>query len=90
MVLRFVYKCFPAQFLDMDLVNANQIISVFGCPCTYHQPIKAINLCIYSSVVKYTESIPVSERSKARVCGRSSAGIAGSDPAGGMGVCCVL
>ena len=31
--------------------------------------------------------IPVTERSKARVCGRSFAGIAGSNPAAGMGVC---
>ena len=36
--------------------------------------------------------IPVAERSKARVCGRSLAGVAGSNPAGGMDVCvvCVL
>ena len=33
--------------------------------------------------------IPVDERSKARVCGRSLAGIAGSSPAGGMDVCVV-
>jgi hypothetical protein len=34
--------------------------------------------------------IPVSELSKARVCGRSIAGIAGSNPAGGIDVflCC--
>ena len=31
--------------------------------------------------------IPVAERSKAWVCGRSPAGIAGSNPAGGMDVC---
>ena len=31
--------------------------------------------------------IPVAERSKAKTCGRSLAGIAGSDPAGGMEVC---
>ena len=30
--------------------------------------------------------IPVAERSKATVCGRSLAGVAGSNPAGGMGV----
>jgi hypothetical protein len=33
--------------------------------------------------------IPVAERSKARVCGRSPAGIAGSNLAGGMDVCVV-
>jgi hypothetical protein len=31
--------------------------------------------------------IPVAARSKALVCGRSHAGIAGSNPAGGMDVC---
>jgi hypothetical protein len=37
--------------------------------------------------------IPVAEKSKARVCGLSPAGITGSNPAGGMEVtceCCVL
>ena len=36
------------------------------------------------------EPIPVAERSKARVCGRSLAGIAGLNPVGGMDVCVVL
>ena len=31
--------------------------------------------------------IPVAEWSKVRVCSRSPAGIAGSNPAGGMDVC---
>ena len=42
-----------------------------------------------------TQPIPVAERFKARVCGRSLAGIAGSNPAGSMNapsfvidVCC--
>ena len=34
-------------------------------------------------------SIPVAERSKPRVCGRSLAGVAGSNPSGSMGVCVV-
>ena len=34
-----------------------------------------------------TGSNPVAEQSKASVCGRSLAGIAGSNPAGGMDVC---
>ena len=34
-------------------------------------------------------AIPVAERSKARVCGRSLAGVAGSNPAGGMKACVV-
>ena len=33
--------------------------------------------------------IPVAERSKARVCGRSLGGVAGSNPAGDMDVCVV-
>jgi hypothetical protein len=32
----------------------------------------------------------VAARSKAWICGRSLAAIAGSNPAGGMDVCCVL
>ena len=32
-------------------------------------------------------TVQVADRSKARVCGRSLAGIAGSNPAGGMDVC---
>ena len=35
------------------------------------------------------DRIPVAERSKARVYGRSRAGIAGSNPAGGIDVCVV-
>ena len=34
-----------------------------------------------------SEPIPVAVRSKAWVCGHSLAGIAGSNPAGGMDVC---
>ena len=36
-----------------------------------------------------SKPIPVAERSKARVCCRSLAGVAGSNPTGGMGVCVV-
>ena len=35
----------------------------------------------------YSLPIPVAERFKAWICGRSLAGIAGSNPAGGMDVC---
>ena len=31
--------------------------------------------------------VPVAKRSKAKVCGRSLAGVAGSNPYGGMEVC---
>ena len=33
--------------------------------------------------------LPVAKLSKARACGRSLAGVAGSNPAGGMGICVV-
>ena len=36
-----------------------------------------------------SQPIPVAERSKARVCGRSFAGVLGSNPVGGMDVCVV-
>ena len=42
----------------------------------------------YSLIAEYVP-IPVAERSKARVCGRSLAGSTGSNPAGGMDVCVV-
>ena len=42
-------------------------------------------MCMYKQM-----QVPVAARSKARVCGRSLAGIAGSNPTGGMDVCCVL
>ena len=35
-----------------------------------------------------TEPLPVAARSKARVCGRLPVEIMGSNPAGGMNVCC--
>ena len=47
---------------------------------------------IVNPIFSYTEShatpIPVAERSKAWVCSRSPAGIAGSNFARGMDVCC--
>ena len=39
--------------------------------------------------MKYREQKRIAERSKARVCGRSLAGVADSNPAGGMDVCVV-
>ena len=43
----------------------------------------------YQSIPHFTRSspVPVAERSKVRVCGRSLAGVTGSNPAGGMYVC---
>jgi hypothetical protein len=43
-----------------------------------------MSLCICND---FKMPIPVTARSKARVCGRFIAGIVGSDPAGGMDVC---
>jgi hypothetical protein len=45
----------------------------------------------YGSNGSGIESLPISvaERSKAKVCGLALAGIAGSNPAGGMDVCVV-
>ena len=53
----------------------------------------ALDIIIYTSE-KFTKNrksytpFSVAERSKAWVCSRSPAGIAGSNPAGGMDVCC--
>ena len=60
---------------EMALVQGfSQISSVLPCHCQ-------------STNAPYL--IPVAERAKARVCGRSLAGVAGSNPAGGMDVCFV-
>ena len=42
---------------------------------------------LYFNAVTYHVPVPVAERSKARVCGRSLAETEGSNPAGGMDVC---
>ena len=46
-----------------------------------------VNTFVESNLLRV---IPVAARSKAWVCGRSLAGIAGSIPAGGMDVCLLL
>jgi hypothetical protein len=46
-----------------------------------------INMSTIESNMHKFEPIPVAARSKAWVCGRSLAGIVGSNPAGGMDVC---
>jgi len=49
--------------------------------------------CLYTSIYTASEPIPVAARSKAWVCGRTLAGIAGSNTDDGIYVsceCCVL
>ena len=41
----------------------------------------------YWTVIVYKTPMPLAERSKAWICSRSHAGIADSNPAGGMDVC---
>jgi hypothetical protein len=43
--------------------------------------------CLFSIGITISQLSPVAERSKARFCGRSLAGIAGSNPAGAMDIC---
>jgi len=52
-----------------------------------HQPSHNIHISLFIANSVYFEPIPVAARSKAWVCGRSLAGIAGSNPVGGMDVC---
>ena len=47
----------------------------------------SISQCPEICLKGLTKPILEAERSEARVCSRSPAGIAGSNPAGGMGVC---
>ena len=42
---------------------------------------------LFLARIFWSAPIPVAKWSKARVCGRSPAGIAGCNPAGGMDVC---
>ena len=53
---------------------------------TQHQSLPSRLQFLMFSNIKL-QPIPVAERSKAWVCSRSLAGIAGSNPAGGMDVC---
>ena len=46
--------------------------------------------CVNLGVERALKPIPVAERSKVWVCSPSPAGIAGSNPAGGMDVCLLL
>jgi hypothetical protein len=50
-------------------------------------PIFWCSLCSVLHYLLIQQTIPVVERFQARVCGRSLAGIAGSNPAEGMDVC---
>ena len=44
--------------------------------------------CVYLCLlIAFLQPIPVAEQSKARVCGRQLAGIAGSNPSGGIDIC---
>ena len=49
-----------------------------------------ITWSVLSLINRINLPVPVAERSKARVCGRSLAGSAGSNPAGGKDVCVVI
>ena len=97
-----MYQAFPlhvtcAQFKRRALTGCNTIcvrcrkwqISMI---LTYER--NKTNICGLSLINSFiffrvfSLPIPVAERSKAWVCSRSPAGIAGSNPAGGMDVCC--
>ena len=58
------------------------------CVLGTHHVIRTVN----ADLARNAEPIPVAERPKVRVCGRSLAGIEGSNPAWGIDVCvvCVL
>jgi hypothetical protein len=61
------------------------IITWVNCFISYIGNIWTLLFCIYLFI--YAMPIPVVERSKAWVCSRSPAGIAGSNPAEGMDIC---
>jgi hypothetical protein len=47
-----------------------------------------VSPCEICGTLSGTVPVPVAARSKAYVCGHSPAGIVGSNPTGGMDVCC--
>ena len=69
--------------------------------CMYVRMYVRMYVCMYDRVVGIATrywlygpgieflSIPVAKRSKARVCGRFLAGVASSNPAGGLDICVV-
>ena len=68
-------------------ISFNLEITVSGMWCQtvfrWRQQVLPKHLSIYTTL----QPVPVAARSKARVCGRLPAGIAGSNPSGGMDVC---
>ena len=77
----------------MEFKNSLSYLQQPATTGPYSEPNKIISKPpAYLMNVILTLPIPVAERSKAWVCSRSPAGIAGSNPAGGMDVCllCVL
>jgi len=80
----FVHICFNdphhSRYITLDY-SASLIATCFTEGC-------AMLHCLYFSATMYiSEPIPVAARSKACVCGRSLAGIVGSNPAGDMEIC---
>ena len=74
----FTYLCLVGMRVFATEIKLNVVMQ-----CNMHS--LALILAIYTCQGK-TSPIPVAERSKARVCGRSHGGTASSNPAGGMDV----
>ena len=70
----------------MDCLSARQNFSFHHLISTIYL-ILVITLILLYSVHIATRPIPVTQRSEEWVCGRSLAGIAGSNPTGVMDVC---
>jgi hypothetical protein len=70
----------------MDCLYLRDRISLFITISTIYL-ILVITLILLYSVHIATRPIPVTQRSKVWVCGRSLAGIAGSNPTGVIDVC---
>ena len=76
---------------EMSFINAwlRNGIQPSVCPASFSAHLMSIKFLAGS----FAPPIPVAARSTAWVCGRSLAGIVGSNPAGGMDVtckCCLL
>jgi hypothetical protein len=83
----------PGHLRSTVLVSICAQVYQLACPEWLDTRISDLFVCFFHLFILYSITlillmpIPVVERSKARVCGRSLAGISGSNPAGNMADC---
>ena len=86
-VLQMLYSCDVGQDSSVGIATCYGLDGP-GIESPIHWWTMVLVTCVDKPV--WNRMSAVVKRSKARVCGRSLAGVVGSDPAGGMDVCVVL